>query len=75
MVPGGAAGVSLHPWTQRLPGSVCGLRSAPATAAEATAAASLQRHGECACATGESSRLTSDKSVCLECLFKLGVLM
>ena len=46
VVPGSAAGVSLHPWTQRLPGGVCGLRTAPAAAA---AAASLQHHGECVC--------------------------
>lgn len=44
VVLGGAAGVPIHPWTQRLPGGVCDLRSAPAAAA---AAASLQHHGEC----------------------------
>lgn len=43
---GGAAGVSLHPRTQWLPGGVCGLRSACAAAA-AAAATSIQHHGEC----------------------------
>lgn len=47
VVPGGAAGVSLHPWTQWLPGGVRGLR--PAHAAAASAAASLQHHGEYMC--------------------------
>lgn len=41
VVPAGAARVSLHPRTRRLPGRVRGLRSAPA------AAANLQQHGEC----------------------------
>lgn len=45
VVPGGAAGMSIHPWTQRLPGGVFGLWSALATAAAATA--NLQHYGEC----------------------------
>lgn len=47
VVPGGAVGMSLYPWTQWLPGGMCGLRAAPAAAA--AAATSLQHHGEHMC--------------------------
>lgn len=46
VVPGGAAGMSLHPWTQRLSGAMYDLWTAPAATAAGT---NLQHHGEHMC--------------------------